>query len=93
MYRSIKAPFLLQRGLHTIDGPTETLKSKIVELKKMRKRRKPEKDQFLVEVPESKSFLDTATLPMVLTVAGVALFAKLLMMVSCFHDSSRLFSF
>ncbi|XP_021889935.1 uncharacterized protein LOC110808675 [Carica papaya] len=85
MYRSIKAPFLLQRGLHTIDGPTETLKSKIVELKKMRKRRKPEKDQFLVEVPESKSFLDTATLPMVLTVAGVALFAKLLMM----HDDSK----
>ena len=36
---------------------------------------------MFVEVPESKSFLNTATLPMYLTVVGTALFAKLLMMV------------
>ncbi|KAG4161092.1 hypothetical protein ERO13_D01G037901v2, partial [Gossypium hirsutum] len=45
----------------------------------------PKKAQLFVEVPESRSFLDTATLPMYLAVAGIALFAKLLMM----HDESK----
>ncbi|XP_030940822.1 uncharacterized protein LOC115965678 isoform X2 [Quercus lobata] len=70
------------------EGPSETLKRKIAELKKMRKSKKNlkiKKDQFIVEVPESKSYLDTASLPMILTVVGVGLFTKLLMM----HDDSR----
>ncbi|XP_022718049.1 uncharacterized protein LOC111276567 isoform X1 [Durio zibethinus] len=54
-------------------------------MEKRKKRRNPKKDQLFVEVPESRSFLDTASLQMVLTVAGVALFAKLLMM----HDESK----
>lgn len=72
------------RDLHTQshDVPTETLKKKVAELEKMRKKRTSrKKDQFIVEVPESKSFLDTATMPMILSAAGIALFAKLLMMV------------
>lgn len=80
---------MIQRQLHTLshhDGPTETLKRKISELQKQRKKKKnPKKDQFIVEVPESKSFLDTASLPMILTVVGVGLFTKLLMM----YDDSK----
>ncbi|XWS16838.1 hypothetical protein CRYUN_Cryun33cG0014700 [Craigia yunnanensis] len=49
-------------------------------MEKMNKRSNTKKDQLFVEVPESRSFLDTATLPMVLAVDGIALFAKLLMM-------------
>lgn len=68
------------------DGPSETLKRKIAELEKIRKRKKsPKQDQLFVEVPESRSFLDTATMPMMLTVVGGALFAKLLMM----YDESK----
>ncbi|GLU17775.1 hypothetical protein SLE2022_341290 [Rubroshorea leprosula] len=78
---------LFRRWAHSLsqDGPTETLKMKVAELEKMRKRMKSKKNQLFVEVPESISFLDTATLPMVLAVAGIALFAKLLMM----HDESK----
>ncbi|XP_027163822.1 uncharacterized protein LOC113764001 [Coffea eugenioides] len=61
-------------------GPSEVLKKRIAEMERKRKRRDPRKNQLFVEVPESKSFLDTATMPMILTVAGTALFAKLLMM-------------
>ena len=77
----------LQLQFHTMsshEGPSETLKRKIAELQKMRKSNKNlkmKKDQFIVEVPESKSYLDTASLPMILTVVGVGLFTKLLMMV------------
>jgi len=39
------------------------------------------KDQFIVPVPESLAYLDTATMPMVVAVVGIALLAKLLMMV------------
>ncbi|XP_038991065.1 uncharacterized protein LOC120114136 [Hibiscus syriacus] len=63
----------------------QTLKIKIAEIQRARKRRNPKKDQLFVEVPESRSFLDTATLLMVLAVAGIALFAKLLMM----NDESK----
>ncbi|TYH86518.1 hypothetical protein ES332_D01G048700v1 [Gossypium tomentosum] len=79
---------LFRRLLHTLsrdDGPSETLKKKVPEIEKTTKRRNPKKAQLFVEVPESRSFLDTATLPMYLAVAGIALFAKLLMM----HDESK----
>lgn len=71
------------RWLHTIsrDGPTESLKSRIAEMEKIRRKKNPKKDELFVQVPESLSFLDTATMPMILTVVGTALFAKLLMMV------------
>ncbi|KAE8681132.1 Rhamnose biosynthesis 1 [Hibiscus syriacus] len=77
---------LFRRLFHSLsrDGPSETLKIKIAEIRKARKK-SPKKDQLFVEVPDSRSFLDTATLPMVLAVAGIALFAKLLMM----HDESK----
>lgn len=75
--------FLVQRRLHTLsrDGPSESLKTRVAELEKTRKRKNVKKNDVFVEVPESKSFLDTASLPMFLTVAAIALFAKLLMMV------------
>lgn len=63
------------------DGPSISLKKKIAEMEKKRKRSNPRKKELFVEVPESKSFLDTATMPMILTVVGTALVAKLLMMV------------
>ncbi|KAL3849119.1 hypothetical protein ACJIZ3_011001 [Penstemon smallii] len=75
------------RQVHTMshDGPSDTLKKKIAEIKKNQKKRNPKKNKLFVEVPESRSYLDTATLPMILTVVGTALFAKLLMM----YDDSR----
>lgn len=79
---------MLGRELHThsYDGPSEALKRKVAELEKRRKMRTSrKKDQFFVEVPESKSYLDTATMPMILAAVGIALFAKLLMM----YDDSR----
>ncbi|KAF7145895.1 hypothetical protein RHSIM_Rhsim04G0030600 [Rhododendron simsii] len=82
MLRVVRASFLWHRQMHTLsrDGPSETLKRKVAELEKMRKRKNPIKDKLLVDVPESTSYLDTATMPMILTAVGVALFAKLLMM-------------
>ncbi|CAL0331275.1 unnamed protein product [Lupinus luteus] len=72
-----------QRLLHTIRGgdvPSETLKRNVLELDKKRKMRKSKsKDQFIVTVPESMSYLDTVTFPMVVFAVGVAAFAKLLM--------------
>ncbi|RDX69765.1 hypothetical protein CR513_51079 [Mucuna pruriens] len=79
---------LRHRLLHTLRGdvPTETLKRKALELEKKRKmRRSKSKDQFIVPVPESLSYLDTATMPMIVAAVGIALFAKLLMM----YDESR----
>ncbi|KAL6975507.1 hypothetical protein U1Q18_024303 [Sarracenia purpurea var. burkii] len=75
------------RAMHTLsrDSPSETLKRKVAELEKMRKRKNPKKDKLFVEVPESKSYLDTATMPLILTGVAVALFAKLLMM----YDESK----
>lgn len=75
---------LLKRRFHSpssSDAPTETLRKKLTDLQKSKKRRNPIKNQFLVEVPESRSYLDTATMPMFLAVVGIALFAKVLMMV------------
>lgn len=70
------------RQLHTIprDRPSNTLKMKVAEIRKNKKTSNPKKNKLFVEVPESRSFLDTATMPMILTVVGTALFAKLLMM-------------
>lgn len=77
------------RRLHTYDGPSESLKTKMAELEKMRKSNskstKKQKQQVFVEVPEPLTYLDTATMPMYLAAAGIALFAKLLMM----YDDSR----
>lgn len=71
------------RKLHKLshDGPSDTLKRKVAELEKKKKRRIPNKNQLYVDVPESKAWLDTATMPMILTAVGTALFAKILMMV------------
>ncbi|KAE8123791.1 hypothetical protein FH972_018716 [Carpinus fangiana] len=89
MYRGFSRRLLeIRRQLHTLssDGPSESLRRKIAELERTRKARKsPEKDQLFVEVPESKAYLDTASMPMILTVVGVALFAKLLFM----YDESK----
>lgn len=87
MYGVSRTLLLFRRRLHTLrhDGPSETLKRKIADIEKMKKRKNPKKNQLFVEVPESKAFLDTATMPMILTAAGVALFAKLLMMVRSFQ--------
>lgn len=78
-----------QRLLHTVRGdvfPTEALKRKALELEKKRKKRASKtKDQFIVTVPESLSYLDTASLPMIGIAVGIAVFAKLLMML----DESR----
>ncbi|KAL2925821.1 Serine/threonine-protein phosphatase with EF-hands 1 [Bienertia sinuspersici] len=63
----------------------KSLKRKGANFEKKRKTRNPKKTELFVEVPESKSFLDTATMPMMVTAVGVALFAKLLMM----YDESR----
>ncbi|KAI4989915.1 hypothetical protein ZWY2020_038278 [Hordeum vulgare] len=40
----------------------------------------PGRDEFFVPTPESLKWLDSVTLPMILTAAAVALFTKLLMM-------------
>ncbi|KAJ7012615.1 hypothetical protein NC653_002614 [Populus alba x Populus x berolinensis] len=53
--------------LHTTvshDGPTETLKRIIMELEKTRSKKNSKKrDDIFVQVPESISFVDTATMP------------------------------
>ncbi|KAJ0111349.1 hypothetical protein Patl1_01804 [Pistacia atlantica] len=87
MYAIRQRLFFVHRRLHMLsrDGPSESLKGRIAELEKTRKKKNVKKNQVFVEVPESKSFLDTATMPMVLTVAAIALFAKLLMM----YDDSK----
>ncbi|XP_009614653.1 uncharacterized protein [Nicotiana tomentosiformis] len=75
------------RQVHTLsrDRPSETLKMNITKLKEKKKRKDPRKNQLFVQVPESRAWLDTATMPMILTVVGTALFAKLLMM----YDDSK----
>ncbi|KAK4789525.1 hypothetical protein SAY86_016829 [Trapa natans] len=89
MYGLSRRFLMLQRGLHTVsvkgNGPSEALRRRAAELEKIRKRRNPLKDELFVQVPESLAYLDTATLPMYLTVAAIALFAKILMM----YDESR----
>lgn len=85
---------LFSRHLHTrsVDGPSNILKKKISLIEKQRKKKSIKKNQLFVEVPESKSYLDTASLPMILTAVGGALFAKLLMMV-CVYDQEMLLTY
>lgn len=65
-------------------APGDLLRSRIRERERARRRRRdPARDEFFVQVPESASWLDTASMPMILTAVAVALFAKVLMMV-CF---------
>ncbi|KAL9272903.1 hypothetical protein AKJ16_DCAP22551 [Drosera capensis] len=83
-----RQPFsLLRRSLYAAahDSPSETIKKKTSEREKLRKAKKLKKNELFVQVPESRSFLDTATMPMILTAVGVSVFAKLLMM----YDDSR----
>jgi hypothetical protein len=51
------------------------LRSKFMQMKNNRKPNK--KKEVMVEVPESRSYLDTATVPMVLTAVAIALFMKI----------------
>ncbi|KAI3465548.1 hypothetical protein Pfo_022211 [Paulownia fortunei] len=82
----------IYRELHKLshDGPSDTLKRNIAELEKKRKRRSPKKNKLFVDVPESRKYLDTATMPMILTVVGTALFAKLLMMLDEAKSQERI---
>ncbi|KAL9240645.1 hypothetical protein vseg_014841 [Gypsophila vaccaria] len=87
MYNARQALLHLRRSVHTIshERPSETLKKKVAALHKKRKTPNPKKTEVFVEVPESRSYLDTASMPMILTAVGVAVFAKLVMM----YDESK----
>jgi hypothetical protein len=52
------------------DGPKEKLKRRITELEKIRRSKKnlKKKNDIFVQIPESMSFLDTATMPMILSI-------------------------
>lgn len=67
------------------EGPSKTLKKKIAELERKRKSRNYRKSETFVQVRETMAWLDTPTMPMILTVVGTALLAKLLMM----YDDSK----
>ncbi|KAK1297148.1 hypothetical protein QJS10_CPB15g01034 [Acorus calamus] len=68
------------------DGPGEFLRRRVAELERRRRRRRdPSREEFRVEVPESLGYLDTVTMPMILTGVAIALLAKLLMM----YDDSK----
>ncbi|KAF3595358.1 hypothetical protein DY000_02022189 [Brassica cretica] len=77
------------------DAPTETLRKRITDSQKSKKRRNPIKNQFLVEVPESRSYLDTATMPMFLAVLVTdllccfTLYAGSSLLVCCKIDDSK----
>ncbi|EYU43174.1 hypothetical protein ABFS83_08G118800 [Erythranthe nasuta] len=80
------------RKVHTLshDGPSDTLKRKLADLEKEKRRRSTKKSKLFVDVPESRKYLDTATMPMLLTVVGTALFAKLLMMLDDARSQERI---
>lgn len=60
----------------------DILRMRVAERERLRRRRRdPGRDEFFVPTPESLAWLDSVSLPMVLTAAAVALFTKLLMMV------------
>lgn len=59
------------------DGPTETLKQLAAKIERRRRRKKID-EGVVVYVPESKKYLDTATLPLTLTFVGIAIGAKIL---------------
>ncbi|KAL6001574.1 hypothetical protein ACLOJK_007312 [Asimina triloba] len=83
--------YLLVRAIHMATfssshtASTGSLRKKVAELEKIRdlgKKRNPKKDDFIVSVPDSLAFLDTASMPTVPTAVGVALFTKVLMMIT-----------
>ncbi|XP_065869439.1 uncharacterized protein [Euphorbia lathyris] len=92
MYGIREMSYRCRRALHTVSccGPSDTLKRKIAEIQKRKKSKNSKKDELFVEVPESKAFLDTATMPMILTVVGTALVAKLLMMYDDKHSQETI---
>lgn len=66
------------------------LRLRVVERERLRRRRRdPGRDEFFVPTPESLAWLDSVSLPMVLTAAAVALFTKLLMMEHEATDQER----
>ncbi|KAF6172765.1 hypothetical protein GIB67_000823 [Kingdonia uniflora] len=80
-----------QRKAHTwsYNGPSETLKKRIAEQEKKRKKN-PKNNELLVAVPESTEYLDTLSMPMVLTAVAVALFSKILMMIDDSRSQERI---
>ncbi|TVU03723.1 hypothetical protein EJB05_50728 [Eragrostis curvula] len=68
----------------------DILKTRVAERERGRRRRRdPGRDEFFVPTPESLAWLDSVSLPMVLTAAAVALFTKLLMMEHESTDQER----
>lgn len=66
------------------------LRLRVAERERLRRRRRdPGRDEFFVPTPESLAWLDSVSLPMVLTAAAVALFTKLLMMEHEATDQER----
>ena len=80
---SIRSQFQLRNLSHNLHlhqpraGPTETLKQKIAELEKKKKKNKKH-DGFVVLVPEGQKWLDTPSVPVTLTFIAIAIGAKLL---------------
>ncbi|KAF0913825.1 hypothetical protein E2562_024911 [Oryza meyeriana var. granulata] len=71
-------------------SPGALLRMKVAERERGRRRpRDPARDEFFVPTPESMAWLDSVSLPMVLTAAAVALFTKLLMMEHDATDQER----
>jgi len=67
-----------QSFIHTnenLDSPSQMLRSKFMQMKNNRKPNK--KKEVMVEVPESRSYLDPAIVPMVLTIVAIVLFMKI----------------
>lgn len=71
-------------------SPRDFLRMRVAERERARRRRRdPGRDEFFVPTPESLAWLDSVSLPMVLTAAAVALFTKLLMMEHEATDQER----
>ncbi|KAG8049870.1 hypothetical protein GUJ93_ZPchr0009g2145 [Zizania palustris] len=71
-------------------SPGDLIRLSVAERERSRRRRRdPARDEFFVPTPESLAWLDSASLPMVLTAAAVALFTKLLMMEHEATDQER----
>ncbi|KAJ4811095.1 cytoplasmic dynein 2 light intermediate chain [Rhynchospora pubera] len=86
MLRSLLRHCRAIRPVGAGDAPSDLIRARILERERARRRpRDPSRNEFFVATPESVSWLDTATLPMVLTAVAVALFSKLLMM----YDDSK----
>lgn len=79
----LRQAFHQYRKLHQLsrEGPSDMLRRKVAEMERKRKKRNIHRNDLYVDVPESKKWLDTASMPMILTAVGTALFAKILMMV------------